>query len=111
MALAATASAQVALPSREELDPARASPIPAAPRGDLFDNIEKTPCAFAGSDLKLTLRNVEVRGAVAGALALTSQELSPAYAREIGSEIPSPRSATSATASRRSTCGAASWLR
>ncbi|EJL23867.1 hemolysin activation/secretion protein [Caulobacter sp. AP07] len=88
MALAAPALAQVALPSREELDPARASPIPAAPRGDLFDNVEKTPCSFAGSDLKLTLRNVEVRGAVAGALALTPEELSPAYAREIGREIP-----------------------
>ena len=88
MALAAPASAQVALPSREELDPARASPVPAAPRGELFDNIEKTPCSFAGSDLKLTLRNVEVRGAAAGALALTSEDLSPAYAREIGREIP-----------------------
>jgi len=86
--ISAPAFAQIALPSREELDPARAAPIPAAPRGDLFDNIEKTPCPFAGSDLKFTLKSVEFRGAVAGAIALTPEELSPAYARELGTEVP-----------------------
>ncbi|MES2033594.1 MAG: POTRA domain-containing protein, partial [Pseudomonadota bacterium] len=87
-AFGSAAFAQVALPSREELDPARAAPIPAAPRGDLFDGIEKTPCPFAGSDLKMTLRSVTFRGAVAGALALSPDDLAPAYAGEIGVERP-----------------------
>lgn len=87
--LAATsASAQVALPSREELDPARAAPIPAAPRGDLFDASDRLPCPFAGSDLKLTLTSVEFRGAVAGALALSPDELKAAYAGDLGVERP-----------------------
>lgn len=85
-ALSSPAFAQVALPSREELNPAAAAPIPAAPRGDLFGNIEKTPCPFAGSELKLTLKSVTFRGAVAGALALPAEELSAAYAGEIGVE-------------------------
>ncbi len=88
MALTTPVFAQVALPSREELDPARAAPIPAAPRGDMFDTVERTPCPFTGSDLKFTLRGVEVRGAGDGALALSPDELSPAYAREIGTEVP-----------------------
>lgn len=87
MVSASAAFAQVALPSREELDPARAAPIPAAPRGELFDNVERGPCPFTGSDLKFTLRSVTFRGAVAGALALSPDELAPAYAREIGAEI------------------------
>jgi len=86
--LSSPALAQIALPSREELNPAAAAPIAAAPRGDLFESIERTPCPFAGSDLKLTLKTVEFRGAVAGALALAPDELSTAYAGEIGVERP-----------------------
>lgn len=87
-AVSAPAYAQVALPSRQELDPASAAPIPAAPKGDLFDGMEAGPCPFRGSDLKVTLTSVQFRGAVAGALALDDSELAAAYAGLIGVEQP-----------------------
>ena len=81
-AFGSAAFAQVALPSREELDPARAAPIPAAPRGDLFDGIEKTPCPFAGSDLKMTLRSVTFRGAAPLQLSTAESRSSSGYTKK-----------------------------
>jgi hemolysin activation/secretion protein len=91
--IAATpAAAQVALPSRQELDPARAAPIAAAPRGDLFKGVEAAPCAFRDSAIKVTLQAVEFHGATAesrgGALALSDQALASTYAEFIGREAP-----------------------
>jgi hemolysin activation/secretion protein len=87
--LAATpAAAQVALPSRQELDPARAAPIAAAPRGDLFKGVEAGPCAFRDSPIKVTLKAVEFHGATSGALALSDQALASTYAEFIGREAP-----------------------
>jgi hemolysin activation/secretion protein len=89
---ASPATAQVALPSRQELDPARAAPIAAAPRGDLFKGVEAGPCAFRDSAVKVTLSAVEFRGATAnnggGALALSDQALASTYAEFIGREAP-----------------------
>ncbi len=82
------AAAQASLPSKEELDPARVAPIPAAPQGDLLAPADRLPCPFSGSDLKVTLTSVEFRGAVAGALALAPDELKGAYAADIGVERP-----------------------
>ncbi|WP_246263318.1 ShlB/FhaC/HecB family hemolysin secretion/activation protein [Caulobacter soli] len=91
--LVTSASAQVALPSRQELDPARAAPIAAAPRGDLFKGVEAGPCAFRDSSIKVTLKTVAFQGATAnegggGALALSDQALASTYAEFIGREAP-----------------------
>jgi len=86
--LATPATAQVALPSRQELDPARAAPIPAAPRGNLFKGVEAGPCAFRDSPIKVTLKAVEFRGARSGALALSDEALASTYAEFIGREAP-----------------------
>jgi hemolysin activation/secretion protein len=83
-----TASAQVALPSRQELDPARAAPIAAAPRGNLFKGLEPGPCAFRDSAVKVTLKAVEFHGVRSGALALSDQALASTYAEFIGREAP-----------------------
>jgi hemolysin activation/secretion protein len=88
MAATAPAMAQVALPSRQELDPARAAPIAAAPRGDLFRGVEAGPCAFRDSPIKVTLRGVTFQGATSGALALSDQALASTYAEFIGREAP-----------------------
>jgi hemolysin activation/secretion protein len=85
--IAVPAAAQV-LPSRQELDPARQPALPAAPRGDLFRQMEAGPCPFAQSDLKVTLTSVEFRGSREGALALGPDALAPAYADLIGREVP-----------------------
>ncbi|MBO9709083.1 MAG: ShlB/FhaC/HecB family hemolysin secretion/activation protein [Caulobacter sp.] len=85
---AAPAQAQIALPSRQELDPARAAPIPAAPRGDLFKGVEAGPCGFRDSAIKVTLSAVEFRGAASGDLALSDQALASTYAEFIGREMP-----------------------
>jgi hemolysin activation/secretion protein len=90
---AAPSMAQVALPSRQELDPARAAPIAAAPRGDLFKGVEAGPCAFRDSAIKITLKAVEFHGASAengggAALALSDQALASTYAEFIGREAP-----------------------
>jgi hemolysin activation/secretion protein len=85
---ASPAGAQVALPSRQELDPARAAPIAAAPRGDLFKGVEAGPCAFRGSAIKVTLKAVEFHGTASGALALSDQALASTYAEFIGREAP-----------------------
>ncbi len=79
-----SASAQVALPSRQELDPRRAAPIRAAPRGDLFKGVEAGPCAFRDSPIKVTLKAVEFHGARSSALALSDQALASTYAEFIG---------------------------
>jgi hemolysin activation/secretion protein len=84
--LAAPAQAQV-LPSRQQLDPARQSPIPAAPRGELFRNLEAGPCPFAESDLRFTLAGVDFRG-TNGNLALDGERLTLAYGDLIGRELP-----------------------
>ena len=86
-AIAQTAP-RVALPTRQELDPARAAPIPAAPRKDLFKGIEAAPCAFRDSPLKVTLSAVEFRGTAAGSLALSDSELGVTYAEFVGREMP-----------------------
>ncbi len=78
---------QQGLPSRQELDPARRSPIPAAPRGELFRDIEAGPCPFAGSELTFTLAGVDFRGAN-GALALDGERLAVAYDDLVGREVP-----------------------
>jgi hemolysin activation/secretion protein len=85
---ASPATAQVALPSRQELDPARAAPIPAAPRGNLFKGVEAGPCAFRDSPIKVNLKTVEFRGARSGALALSDETLASTYAEFIGREAP-----------------------
>jgi hemolysin activation/secretion protein len=86
--LAAPAQAQQqGLPSRQELNPAGQSPIPAAPRGELFRDMEAGPCPFAGSDLKFTLAGVDFRGAN-GALALDGERLALAYEDLAGRELP-----------------------
>ena len=85
---ASPAAAQLALPSRQELDPARAAPIPAAPRGNLFKGVEAGPCAFRDSPIKVTLKAVEFHGATSGALAISDQALASTYAEFIGREAP-----------------------
>jgi hemolysin activation/secretion protein len=85
---AAQVAPRVALPTRQELDPARAAPIPAAPRRDLFKGIEAAPCAFRDSPLKVTLSAVEFRGTADGALALSDGELGATYAEFLGREAP-----------------------
>ncbi len=82
------AAAQVALPSRQELNPADAAPIAAAPRGDLFKGVEAGPCAFRDSPIKVTLKAVDFQGAAAGPLALSDQALASTYAEFIGREAP-----------------------
>lgn len=82
------ATAQVALPSRQELDPARAAPIPAAPRGSLFKGVEAGPCAFRDSPIKVKLSAVEFRGVNSGTLAIPDQALASTYAEFIGREAP-----------------------
>lgn len=76
------------LPSRQQLDPARATAIPAAPQRDLFRNIEPAPCAFRDSALKVTLSAVEFRGVTTGALAVSDQTLATTYAEYLGREMP-----------------------
>lgn len=85
---AAPASAQVALPSRQELNPAQAAPIAAAPRGALFKNVEAGPCAFRQSAITVTLRGVEFQGVTAGPLALSDQALATTYAEFLNRELP-----------------------
>lgn len=88
VSFASSAAAQVTLPSRQELDPANAAPIAAAPRGDLFKGVEAGPCAFRGSPVKVTLKTVEFQGARSGPLALSDQALASTYAEFIGREAP-----------------------
>lgn len=85
---AGPAAAQIALPSRQELDPANAAPIAAAPRGELFRGVEAGPCAFRDSPIKVTLNAVEFRGATSGRLALSDQALASTYAEYLGREAP-----------------------
>lgn len=85
-ALAMPAAAQV-LPSRQQLNPAQQSAVPAAPRGDLFRDMEAGPCPFAGSDLKVTLGAVAFQGA-GGKLALSNDKLRLTYADLIGTQVP-----------------------
>lgn len=85
---AVPAAAQVALPSRQELDPANAAPIVAAPRGELFKGVESGPCAFRDSDIKVTLSAVEFQGATSGRLALSDKALASTYAEFLGREAP-----------------------
>jgi hemolysin activation/secretion protein len=85
--VAIPAHAQQTLPSRQELNPARQSALPAAPRGELFRNIEAGPCAFAGSDLKFTLSSVEFRG-TNGTLALDGERLALAWRDLAEQELP-----------------------
>lgn len=54
-------SAQTALPTPQELNPAARAPNPAAPR-DLFAPPPPGPCAFAGSTLTVTLTEVTFTG-------------------------------------------------
>jgi hemolysin activation/secretion protein len=86
LAAAAPAAAQVALPSRQTLDPASAAPIAAAPRGDLFKGVEAGPCAFRNSPIKVTLTGVTFQGATSGAL--SDEALASTYAEFIGREAP-----------------------
>ncbi len=88
VSFAAPAAAQVTLPSRQELDPANAAPIAAAPRGDLFKGVEAGPCAFRDSPVRVTLKAVEFQGARSGPLALSDQALASTYAEFIGREAP-----------------------
>ncbi|WP_212741969.1 ShlB/FhaC/HecB family hemolysin secretion/activation protein [Sphingomonas sp. 1F27F7B] len=85
-ALASPAAAQV-LPTRQQLNPAQQTPIPAAPRGELFRDMETGPCPFASSDLKVTLTGVEFQG-TNGDLALDESKLRLAYADLLGREVP-----------------------
>jgi hemolysin activation/secretion protein len=85
-ALATPAAAQV-LPSRQQLNPAQQGAVPAAPRGELFRDMEAGPCPFANSDLKVTLTGVEFQGA-GGKLALSDDKLRLAYADLLGREVP-----------------------
>jgi hemolysin activation/secretion protein len=85
-ALAMPAAAQV-LPSRQQLNPAQQGAVPAAPRGELFRDMEARPCPFANSDLKVTLTGVEFQGN-SGKLALSDDRLRLAYADLIGREVP-----------------------
>jgi len=85
---AASAVAQVTLPSRQDLDPARATPIAAAPRGDLFPDLKPAPCAFQGSDVKVTLTAVQFQGATGGGLALSDAALASTYADLLKREAP-----------------------
>jgi hemolysin activation/secretion protein len=82
------AAAQIALPSRQELDPARATPITAAPRGDLFPDLKPAPCAFRASNVKVNLRSVEFQGAANGRLAVSDAALASTYADLVGREAP-----------------------
>ena len=84
--LALPAAAQV-LPNRQQLNPAQQTPIPAAPRDELFRDMEAGPCPFAGSDLKVTLTDVAFQGNN-GALALGEDKLRFAYADLLGREVP-----------------------
>jgi hemolysin activation/secretion protein len=85
-ALATPAAAQV-LPSRQQLNPAQQAPVPAAPRGELFRDMEVGPCPFAGSDLKFTLTGVEIQG-TSGKLALSDEKVALAYADMVGKQVP-----------------------
>ncbi|MDG2527910.1 ShlB/FhaC/HecB family hemolysin secretion/activation protein [Caulobacter endophyticus] len=82
------AAAQVALPSRQQLDPANAAPIAAAPRGDLFKGVQAGPCAFRDSPIKITLKAVDFQGGTTTPLALSDQALASTYAEFIGREAP-----------------------
>lgn len=82
------ASAQVALPSRQQLDPANAAPIAAAPRGGLFKGVEAGPCAFRDSPVKVTLKAVDFQGGASGVLAISEQALASTYAEFLGREAP-----------------------
>ena len=86
-AIAVPVQAQQTLPSRQELNPARQSPVPAAPRGELFRDMEAGPCPFAGNDLKFTLTGVDFRGNN-GKLALADERLALAWADMAGQELP-----------------------
>ncbi|NGM50910.1 ShlB/FhaC/HecB family hemolysin secretion/activation protein [Caulobacter sp. 602-2] len=85
---ATSADAQIALPSRRELDPANAAPIAAAPRGDLFKGVEAGPCAFRDSPIRVTLKAVDFQGGASGGLAVSEQALASTYAEYIGREAP-----------------------
>lgn len=86
-AIAVPAQAQQTLPSRQELNPARQAPVPAAPRGELFRDMETGPCPFTGSDLKFTLKGVDFRG-TNGKLALADDRLALAWNDLAGQELP-----------------------
>ncbi|ATQ44048.1 hemin-binding protein [Caulobacter mirabilis] len=86
--VAGSASAQVALPSRQELDPANAAPIAAAPRGELFKGVEAGACAFRDSDIKVTLTSVAFQGVTSGRLAISDEALASTYAEFLGREAP-----------------------
>ncbi len=87
-ALLSTPAAGQVLPSREEMNPVRTAPLPAAPRGELFRQMEAGPCGFADSPLKVTLTSVQFRGANTAKLALPGEELALAYADLLNRELP-----------------------
>lgn len=88
---AGSASAQVGLPDRQTLNPSQLAPLAAAPRGEMFANIEAGPCPFRDSDLKFSLQSVEVRPSGSDRLALSEAELSTAWSNHLGQEIPVAR--------------------
>lgn len=67
---AGPACAQVGLPDRRALDPSQLAPIAAAPRGELFADIEPGPCPFRDSALTFVLQGVDVRPSGSDRLAL-----------------------------------------
>lgn len=79
------ASAQTSLPTREELDPAQRAPAAPLVReaAPLFNQPAAGPCPFATSELRLTLKAVDIRGATA----LDPEALAPAYRALIGQEL------------------------
>jgi hemolysin activation/secretion protein len=88
IAAACPAMAQRSLPSRQELDPARSAPVPAAPRGDLFRDVKPAPCAFRDTNATLRLKSVEFRGATDNRLALPPEALAASYADLLDRDVP-----------------------
>lgn len=90
-AWAGPAAAQVGLPDRRALDPSQLAPIAAAPRGELFANVEAGPCPFRDSALNFVLQGVDVRPSGSDRLALSEGELSTAWSDSLGREVPVAR--------------------
>lgn len=86
--LTSPAAAQDALPDRRALDPSQLAPVAAAPRGELFADIEAGSCPFRESALRFTLQDVEVRSSGSDRLALSDAELSAAWSDRLGREMP-----------------------
>lgn len=85
------AAAQDGLPDRRALDPSQLAPVAAAPRGELFADIEAGPCPFRDSTLTFVLQGVDVRPSGPDRLALSEVELSTAWSDHLGREIPVAR--------------------